>query len=106
MGTGSSVQSKPPKASKKILSSKLEQEQERKYESTGETEEQMARQRLEFDAQLAELKSRNEQLEDSMHRMRTQMKLEAERWQQEKGDTLHMMFSKWVWLLLNGRCQH
>ena len=94
MGTASSVRSKPPKASKKTLLVRLDQEHERKYESAAETEEIEAKQQLEHEARLAELKYRNEELEDSMIRMRTQMKLEAERWQQEKSDTLHMMFSK------------
>jgi molecular chaperone GrpE (heat shock protein) len=98
MGTASSL----PKTSKKTLRSNLDQERERKYESLAENEELAAKHQLEHEARLAELKYRNEELEDSIIKMKAQMKLEAERWQQEKSDTLHMIFSKWVWPLMSG----
>ena len=102
MGTASSVRSKPPRENRSTLIKKLDQERERKYQSTVETEEKVAKQQLEHEARLAELKHKNEQLEESMIRMRAQIKVESERWQQEKSDTLHMMFSKWACLLQMG----
>ena len=96
MGTASSIPSKSDKASKKVLVTRLERERERKYETCLESEEMAAKQLLEYEAKLSELKSKNEQLEETMTKLRAQMKSEADSWQREKSETLHMMFSEWA----------